>query len=61
VHSAISAEQPFLISLNTKNLKVEKIIYPNIDPFADEGKEADLLPRKLVPITPLKVKKSGHF
>ena len=53
VHSAISAEQPFLISLNTKNLKVEKIVYPQIDLFADEGKQADLLP--------VKIKKSGHY
>lgn len=61
VHSAISAEKPFLISLNTKDLKVTKVVYPNIDPFADEGLERDLLPRKLVPITLPKVKKSGHF
>jgi hypothetical protein len=46
VHSAISPERPFLITLHTKSLKVDKIIYPKIDPFADEGKDQDLLPRK---------------
>lgn len=46
VHSAISVEMPFLITLHTKSLKVDKIIYPKIDPFADEGKDESLLPRK---------------
>lgn len=34
VHTAISAELPLFISFNTKNLKVEKIVYPNINRFA---------------------------
>lgn len=44
VHSAISWEKPFLITLHTNTLKVEKIIYPQVDPFADEGKIDELLP-----------------
>ena len=36
VHSAVSEEHPFVITLNTKNLKVEKILYPKIDPFTDK-------------------------
>lgn len=48
VHSAISVSKPFLVTLNSMNLKVDKIIYPKIDPFADEGDEKDLLPKKRV-------------
>lgn len=61
VHSAISEDRPFLISLNTHSLKVEKIIYPKIDPFADEGNVEDLLPRKPVNQLPVEIKKSGHY
>lgn len=37
MHSAVSEEHPFVITLNTKNLKVEKIMYPRIDPFTDKA------------------------
>lgn len=48
VHSAISEEHPFVISLNTKSLKVEKIVYPKVDPFTDKGEEKDLLPKPML-------------
>lgn len=53
VHSGISEEKPFLITLHTKTLKVDKIVYPKIDPFADEGKDQDLLPPKQPLIRPM--------
>jgi hypothetical protein len=28
------------------NIKVEKIVYPKIDPFSDDGDVTDLLPKK---------------
>lgn len=46
IHSAISEEHPFIIQLSTKTLKVEKIVYPQIDPFSDDGDVKDLLPKK---------------
>jgi hypothetical protein len=48
VHSAISEEHPFELTLNTKSLRVEKIVYPKVDPFTDEGHLKDLLPKKPV-------------
>lgn len=39
----VSREKPFLITLNRKTGQVSKIIYPKIDPFADEGNEEDML------------------
>ncbi len=44
VHSAVSEEHPFVITLNTKSLKVEKVLYPKIDPFTD--KEILKVPKK---------------
>ena len=46
IHSAISEEHPFIIQLSTKTLKVEKIVYPQIDTFSDDGDAKDLLPKK---------------
>lgn len=46
--AGVSEEKPFLITLNTKNLKVEKVEFPKIDPFADEGDVKDLLPRSII-------------
>jgi hypothetical protein len=48
VHSAISEEHPFLITLSTKGLKVEKIVYPKVDPFTDTGEVKDLLPKPVL-------------
>jgi hypothetical protein len=45
VHSAISEEHPFVITLSTKGLKVDKIVYPKVDPFTDTGEVKDLLPK----------------
>jgi hypothetical protein len=47
-HYAIDEEKPFIITLNTKKMLVEKIIYPKIDPYADKGDIKDLLPKKEV-------------
>jgi hypothetical protein len=44
----IDENRPFLITLNTKNLLVEKIIYPNIDPYLDKGDINDLYPKKRI-------------
>lgn len=49
VSAAVNEERPFIITLNKKTLKVEKIVYPRIDEFADDGDIADLLPKKLIP------------
>ncbi|MBA2405061.1 MAG: hypothetical protein H0V66_09850 [Bdellovibrionales bacterium] len=48
VHSAISEEHPFVITLSTKNVKVEKILYPKVDPYTDTGEVKDLLPKPIV-------------
>lgn len=65
VHSAISEEHPFVINLNVKNGKVEKIVYPKVDPFTDKGDVKDLLPKPIyqapkVPAKELKVKPPKH-
>lgn len=39
----VSWERPFLITLNRKTGQVSKIIYPKIDPLADEGNEEEML------------------
>jgi len=44
-HYGIDGNKPFVISLDTKKMIVEKIVYPNIDPLAASGDEADLLPK----------------
>lgn len=43
--SGISDSKPYLISLNTKTQKVDKIFYPKIDIYDDEGTFEDLLPK----------------
>ena len=48
--SGIDETRPFLIRLNTRNSKVEKIVYPKINIYADEGKIEDLLPKNTVPV-----------
>jgi hypothetical protein len=47
-HYAIDEENPFIISLNTNSMKVEKIVYPQIDPFSNTGNIKDLFPKKKV-------------
>lgn len=43
--SGISESKPFLISLNPKTHKVDKIVYPKINVYDDEGTFEDLLPK----------------
>jgi hypothetical protein len=47
-HYAIDEENPFIISLNMKAMRVEKIVYPQIDPFSNTGNMNDLFPKKKV-------------
>jgi hypothetical protein len=42
-HFAVNHARPFEIVLNRKTGQVSKIVYPKIDPLADEGDEEDLL------------------
>ena len=56
VHSAISEEHPFVIRLNTKSLKVDKIVYPKVDPFTDKGDDKDLLPKPVIRPKPKEIK-----
>ena len=44
-HHAIDEERPFIITLDTQKMSVEKIVYPNIDQYADKGSIKDLLPK----------------
>ncbi len=46
----VDEDRPFLISLSKSDLKVRKITYPKIDPYADSGIELDLLPKKDIPV-----------
>lgn len=43
---AVDIDRPFKIRLNTKNGLVDRIEYPDIDPYTDEGEMEDLLPKK---------------
>jgi hypothetical protein len=56
VHSAISEEHPFVITLSTKDLQVRKLVYPKVDPFTDVGEIKDLLPKPKIPIVEEKIK-----
>nr|BDT27807.1 hypothetical protein BHI3_12730 [Bacteriovorax sp. HI3] len=47
-HYGIDEQRPFLITLNTRKMSVEKIVYPRIDPMSDSGDEKDLYPKKEV-------------
>ena len=47
-HSAVDESRPFIITLNKKLKIVEKIIYPNVDPLADDGNINDLFLKKEV-------------
>jgi len=57
---AVDEERPFKIRLNIKSGKVEQIVYPNIDPFSDDGEIEDLLPKKRL-FYPLKKLKSPEM
>lgn len=56
----VDEQRPFIIDLDIKVMKVKKIVYPKIDPFDDEGKIEDLLPRKLHRIEEAEMKKIIH-
>lgn len=45
-HHGIDQQKPFIITLNTKTMNVEKIVYPKIDAMSDTGDIKDLLPKK---------------
>lgn len=45
-HYGIDEQRPFIITLNTYKMEVEKIVYPKIDPMSDSGDEKDLYPKK---------------
>lgn len=47
-HYGIDEQRPFVITLNTKRMLVEKIVYPHIDPMSDSGNIKDLFPKKEV-------------
>ena len=51
IHMGISEKNPFLITLDRNKLQVERIVYPNIDPFDDEGDINDLFPKKRITIS----------
>ncbi len=45
-HYGVDQNKPFIITLDTQKMRVDKIVYPKIDPYADDGDEQDLLPKK---------------
>ena len=45
-HYGIDEQRPFVITLNTSTMSVEKIVYPKINPMSDRGDVSDLLPKK---------------
>lgn len=48
---AIDHQKPLIIDLNRKEVRVDRIVYPSIDPLTDKGKVEDLLPKDiLVPL-----------
>lgn len=47
-HYGIDENRPFVITLDTKKMAVEKIVYPHIDPMSDSGDVKDLFPKKEV-------------
>lgn len=44
--TGIDETRPFIINLDVKKMSVDKIVYPKLDIYDDEGKVEDLLPRK---------------
>ena len=47
-HFGIDEQHPLLIDLDKRTKEVSKIIYPNIDPYLDQGDLNHLLPKKRV-------------
>ncbi len=45
-HYGVDDNKPFIITLNTQKMTVDKIVYPKIDTMAQDGDEQDLLPKK---------------
>ena len=52
---AVDEERPFTITLDRKDKRVTKIIYPDIDPMADSGDYSDLFPKERILIVPKEV------
>lgn len=44
-HMAIDEDNYFKIIISRKTMSVQKIIYPKVDPLADNGEMEDLLPK----------------
>jgi hypothetical protein len=47
-HMGIDEETPFILTLDRKNMSVNKIVYPNIDVLSDTGDMKDLLPKSVL-------------
>lgn len=45
-HFAVTEEKPIKFILSRKTMEVATLIYPDIDPLADDGDVNDLLPKK---------------
>lgn len=50
-HMAIDEENGFKIVLSRENMQVKKIVYPRIDPLADDGEMKDLFPKGRIILT----------
>lgn len=51
-HAAVDERRPFVITLNKKEMAVEKIVYPKVDPLADKGDINDLYLKKNILLSP---------
>lgn len=61
--AGIDSERPFLITLDPNKLSVERIVYPRVNPFLDEGDMNDLLPKERIYVAPktlVPLKKALH-
>lgn len=59
--AGVDRERPFYITLNSKSLSVEKIVYPRVNPYLDEGDINDLLPKERVYVSPLQAPKGKEL
>lgn len=50
-HMAIDEENGFKIVLSRKTMEVEQVVYPRLDPLADDGKMKDLFPKGRIIMT----------
>ena len=55
---AVDAQRPFKVRLNIKTGEVDQIVYPNINPYSDDGDIEDLLPKKRLFYPTKKTKKN---